>query len=64
MKLADLHADIAYDLLEHKENRQRFLQEHLPKLTQGEVAYCSIANYFDGSQNLEQMKEMMDHALE
>ena len=64
MKLADLHADIAYDLLAHKENRQRFQQEHLPKLMQGEVAYCSIANYFDGSQNLEQMKEMMDHAYE
>ena len=64
MKLADLHADIAYDLLAHKENRLRFQQEHLPKLKQGEVAYCSIANYFDGSQNLEQMKEMMDHAYE
>ena len=64
MKLADLHADIAFDLLEHKEDKKRFETEHLPKLKTGEVAYCSIANYFDGSQTLEQMKEMMDHALE
>ena len=52
MKLADLHADIAFDLLEHKEDKKRFENEHLPKLKTGEVAYCSIANYFDGSQTL------------
>ena len=64
MKIADLHADIGYDLLRYKGVHNRFETEHLSKLKQGEVAYCSIANYFDGSQTLEEMKEMMDHALE
>lgn len=64
MKIADLHADIGYDLLRNKQIEHRFETEHLPKLKQGEVDYCSIANYFDGSQTLEEMKEMMDHALE
>ena len=64
MKLADLHADIGYDLLRYKHDPKRFETEHLPKLKAGEVAYCSIANYFDGSQTREEMMEMMDHALE
>lgn len=63
MKIADLHADIGYDLLRNQHIPHRFETEHLAKLKQGEVAYCSIANYFDGSQTLEEMKEMMDHAL-
>jgi len=63
MKIADLHADIGYDLLRHKEDHQRLTVEHLDKLKKGEVAYCSIANYFDGSQTLSEMMEMLDHSL-
>ena len=53
MKIADLHADIGYDLLRNKQIENRFETEHLSKLKQGEVEYCSIANYFDVSQTLE-----------
>lgn len=63
MKIADLHADIGYDLLRHKEDHQRLTTEHLNKLKKGEVAYCSIANYFDGSQTLSEMMEMLNHSL-
>lgn len=63
MKIADLHADIGYDLLRHKEDHQRLTTEHFNKLKKGEVAYCSIANYFDGSQTLSEMMEMLDHSL-
>ncbi len=64
MKIADLHADIGYDLLRNRHIEHRFEQEHLTKLKQGEVAYCSIANYFDGSQTLEEMKEMIEHSFQ
>lgn len=63
MKIADLHADIGFDLTEYKDDVHRLENEHLNKLKQGEVAYCSVANYFDGSQTLSEMKAMIEHSL-
>lgn len=61
MELFDLHADIGWHVLKlTKENETDILDRfHYDKLKKGHIKYVCMACFFDGTQNFEQMKEMI-----
>lgn len=61
MKIFDLHADIGWDILRHKElNETNILQTyHLDKLASGQVEGVGVACFFDGSEDWARMQEMV-----
>lgn len=59
MKVFDMHADIGTDCLDNKNLGNPFKIRHLDKLKAGEVRGVFSACYYDGTQNWDQMKEMV-----
>ncbi|MDO5440133.1 MAG: membrane dipeptidase [Erysipelotrichaceae bacterium] len=59
MKIFDMHTDIGTDCLEYKELGNPLKIRHLDKQKAGGVRGLFSACYYDGTQNWDQMKEMV-----
>lgn len=61
MHIFDLHADIGYDVLQkRKQGLQNILKEyHVPLWKKGNVKIVGMASYFEGTENWEDMCEMI-----
>ena len=59
MKIFDMHADIGTDCLENKSIDNAYKERHIEKLKAGEIKGIFTACYFDGTQNWQQMQEMV-----
>lgn len=62
MKLADLHADIGYDIMEKQKKGiyEHILRDHhIKKFQIGEIGCVCMASFFDGTQSWQQMQEMV-----
>lgn len=61
MKLFDMHADIGYDVIQHKKRGIEDVVQtiHLPKFKKGEIQYVGMASYFEGGESWEDMQAMV-----
>ena len=61
MRIFDLHADIGCDVLHwHHQGKDNVVMErHSAKCLKGEVSAIAMASFFNGTQNYEQMQEMI-----
>lgn len=61
MKIFDLHADIGYNVMRKRAQKQQHIlaSDHVQKLQAGEISYICMASYFEGREDWQAMKDMI-----